>query len=132
MAQTTRALRTRIPKRGLGLGNAVRRLRELRGIGQEALAERSDLSQGYLSQIESGNWTRVTEDILGRLAAALGVEPWVILAQSAGLKIDEVERFTDDERRWLDVYRALDPEQRETVLKVATVMRRPLPRRGGR
>lgn len=131
MPQATRTMRTRMPKRGLGLGSAVRRLRELHGIGQEALAERSGLSQGYLSQIESGAWTRVTEDILGRIATALGVEPWMILAQSAGLKLDQVERFTEDERRWLDVYRALDPEQRETILKVATVMRRPAARRPG-
>src|SRR4051812_868866 len=131
MTQEARAARARIPKRGLGLGSAVRRLRELHGVGQEILAERSGLSQGYLSQIESGSWTAVTEDVLGRIASALGVEPWVILAQAAGLKLDQVERFTEDERRWLDVYRALDPEQRETVLKVAMVMRRPLPRKRG-
>jgi len=132
MNQPARAVRTRIPKRGLGLGSAVRRIRELHGIGQETLADRSGLSQGYLSQIESGAWTRITEDILGRIATALGVEPWVILAQAAGLKLDDVERFSEDERRWLDVYRALDPEQRETVLKVAMVMRRPSPRKPGK
>ena len=129
MAQPARAARKRIPKRGLGLGGALRRIRELHGIGQEALAERSGLSQGYLSQIESGAWTSVTEDALGRLATALGVEPWVILAQAAGLKLDQVERFTEEERIWLDAYRALNPEQRETILKVATVMRMPTPRR---
>ena len=129
MTQVARAARGRIPKRGLGFGSAVRRIRELHGIGQEALAERSGLSQGYLSQIESGAWTAVTEDVLGRIAGALGVEPWVILAQAAGLKLDQVERFSEDERRWLDAYRALDPEQRETILKVAMVMRRPSPRK---
>jgi transcriptional regulator with XRE-family HTH domain len=106
----------------------VRRIRELHGIGQEVLAKKSGLSQGYLSQIESGSWTAVTEDALGRIAVALGVEPWVILAQAAGLKLDDMERFTDDERIWLDAFRALDPEQRETILKVAMVMRRPTPR----
>jgi len=129
MARAARPARARIPKRGLGLGSAVRRIRELHGVGQEALAERSGLSQGYLSQIESGSWTAVTEDALGRIAAALGVEPWVILAQAAGLKLDDVERFTEDERIWLDAFRALDPEQRETILRVAAVMRRPSPRR---
>jgi transcriptional regulator with XRE-family HTH domain len=129
MAQGARAARARVPKRGLGLGGAVRRIRELHGIGQEVLAERSGLSQGYLSQIESGSWTTMTEDALGRIATALGVEPWVILAQAAGLKLDQVERFTEDERVWLDAYRALDPEQRETILKVAMVMRRPALRR---
>jgi len=129
MTQRARAARWGIPKRGLGLGSAVRRTRQLRGIGQEVLAERSGLSQGYLSQIESGMWTGITEDVMGRIAKALGVEPWVILAQAAGLKLDQVERFSDDERRWLDAFRALDPEQRETVLKVAMVMRRPSPQR---
>ena len=131
MAQAPRAARGRIPKRGLGLGGAVRRIRELHGIGQEALAERSGLSQGYLSQIESGAWTAITEDALGRIAASLGVEPWMLLAQAAGLKLDDLERFTEDERVWLDTYRALDPEQRETILKVAMVMRRPAPRKRG-
>jgi transcriptional regulator with XRE-family HTH domain len=110
----------------------VRRIRELHGIGQEVLAERSGLSQGYLSQIESGSWTAVTDDALGRIAVALGVEPWVILAQAAGLKLDDVERFTDQERVWLDAFRALDAEQRETILRVAAVMKRPSPRRRSR
>jgi len=132
MARAAHSAHARIPKRGLGLGAAVRRIRELHGIGQELLAERSGLSQGYLSQIESGSWTAVTDDALGRIAAALGVEPWVILAQAAGLKLDEIERFTDEERVWLDAFRALDPEQRETILRVATVMRRASPRRRSR
>jgi len=74
----------------------------------------------------------VAEDALGRIAAALGVEPWGLLAQAAGLKLDEIERFTDDERVSLDAFRALDAEQRETILRVATVMRRPSPRRRSR
>jgi transcriptional regulator with XRE-family HTH domain len=129
MPQGARAARGRVPKRGLGLGSAIRRIRELHGIGQEVLSERSGLSQGYLSQIESGSWTAVTEDVLGRIAKALGVEPWTILAQATGLRVDQVERFTEDERKWLDMYRALDPEQRETILSVARVMRRPVARR---
>lgn len=129
MVAPARVGRGRIPKRGLGFGSAVRRLRELRGIGQDKFAERCGVSQGYLSQIESGAWTAVTEDILGRIGNALGIEPWLILAQAAGLKLDQIERFSEDERVWLDTYRALDPEQRETILKVATVMRRPLPRK---
>jgi transcriptional regulator with XRE-family HTH domain len=131
MAQAARAARGRLPKRGLGLGSAVRRIRESRGIGQEVLSERSGLSQGYLSQIESGAWTAITEEVLGRIAKALSVEPWVILAQAAGLRVEQVEPFTEGERKWLDVYRALDPEQRETILNVARVMRRPASRRRG-
>ena len=82
-----------------------------------------------MSQIESGSWTALTEEALGKIATALGVEPWVILDQAGGLKLDEVERFTEDERVWPDAYRALDPEQQETILRVATVMKRPPPRK---
>ena len=131
MAQGARAARGRMPKRGLGLGSAVRRIRELHGVGQEVLSARSGLSQGYLSQIESGAWTAITEEVLGRIAKGLGVEPWVILAQAVGLRVDEVEPFTEGERKWLDVYRALDAEQRETILNVARVMRRPASRKRG-
>jgi transcriptional regulator with XRE-family HTH domain len=131
MAHGARAARGRMPKRGLGLGSAVRRIRELHGVGQEVLSARSGLSQGYLSQIESGAWTAVTEEVLGRIAKALGVEPWVILAQAVGLRVDEVEPFTEGERKWLDIYRALDAEQRETILNVARVMRRPASRKRG-
>jgi transcriptional regulator with XRE-family HTH domain len=131
MARAARALRGRPPKRGLGLGGAIRRFREMHGIGQVALAERIGITQGYLSQIEGGRDIAVTEETLGRIAAALGVESWVLLAQAAGLQLDQVERFTEDERVWLDVYRALDSEQRETLLKLAKVMARPVARKRG-
>jgi transcriptional regulator with XRE-family HTH domain len=103
----------------------------MHGIGQVALAERIGITQGYLSQIEGGRDIAVTEETLGRIAAALGVESWVLLAQAAGLQLDQVERFTEDERVWLDVYRALDSEQRETLLKLAKVMARPVARKRG-
>lgn len=125
MDQKGRVLRAKIPKIGLGLGSAVRRLRQLHGMGQETLAETSGLSQSYLSQIESGAWTAVSEETLGQIAAALGVEPWVILAKAAGLRLDQVERLSEEERVWLDVFRLLKPEQRKSLLEVAIVMKKP-------
>ena len=52
-------------------------------------------------------------------------------SQCRSLKLNDIERLTDDECIWLDAFRALDAEQRETVLRVAAVMRRPSPRRRG-
>jgi transcriptional regulator with XRE-family HTH domain len=92
--------------------------------------QKAGLRQGYLSLIEGGSQVAVSEDALGRIAAALGIEPWVILAQAACLKLDQVELFTEDERIWLDTYRALGSEQRDVVLQVATVMRGPQPQEG--
>jgi hypothetical protein len=71
----------------------------------------------------------VTEDTLARIAAALRVESWMILAQAAGLKLEEVERFGEEERAWQDIFRALDPEQREIIKKVALAMRKPTSRK---
>ena len=129
MVRQSRAAPARIPKRGLGFCGAVRRFRELHGIGQDGLAQKAGMSQGYLSLIESGAFTGVTEDTVARIARVFGVEPWMLLAQAAGLKLEEVERFTEDERIWLDTYRALNAEQREVLLQLATVMRRPPPRK---
>ncbi|MEO8626821.1 MAG: helix-turn-helix transcriptional regulator [Betaproteobacteria bacterium] len=106
----------------------MRRIREARGIGQEALAESTGITQGHLSKLEAGTET-VNDETLGRIAAALGVEYWVILAQAAGLKLEEVERFTEEERIWLDAFRALEPSKRATILNVAEAMRGPAPRK---
>jgi transcriptional regulator with XRE-family HTH domain len=55
------------------VGRNVKRLRELRGITQEQLADRSGFSQQYISGLENGrrNPTVVT---LYELAQALGAE----------------------------------------------------------
>jgi transcriptional regulator with XRE-family HTH domain len=98
-------------------------------MGQDALAQKTGLTQGYISLIESGEFDGATEDAIGRIAAALDVEPWVLLAQAHGLLIREVEPFGDGERNVLDAFRELDDEQREVVLKVAAMMKRPPPRR---
>lgn len=51
----------------------VRVFREYRGMRSGELAEKADISQGYLSEIEAGKKTGSVA-VLTRLAAALGVE----------------------------------------------------------
>ena len=53
--------------------NRVRVWREYRGLTQQALADQSEISKPYLSQIESGKRTG-TAAVLGRLAAALNLD----------------------------------------------------------
>ena len=55
-------------------GGNVRKLRLERGWSQEELSARSDLSQTYVSQLESAQ-RAVTIDIIDQLARALGVPP---------------------------------------------------------
>lgn len=60
------------------LGANVRHRREERGWSQEKLAETANMSQQYLSGIEGGK-RRVTVDLIGDLADALGVQPSQLL-----------------------------------------------------
>src|SRR5712692_3016660 len=100
MAQGARAARAQIPKRGLGLGRAIRRIRELHGIGQEVLAEPSGPWLGYLAPIESGSRPTVPEEPFPGIGTGSSLKPWRILAQAAGFKPAPVERFTEDARVW--------------------------------
>jgi transcriptional regulator with XRE-family HTH domain len=55
------------------LGIAVRRLREGRRLTQVELAQRAQVSQGYLAALESGLKTNPSLSTLTKLATALGV-----------------------------------------------------------
>ncbi len=57
----------------------MRRQRQVLGLSQEALAERSGLNRGYLSSIEN-RARNVSVDNICILAAALGVTPAELLS----------------------------------------------------
>ena len=98
MARAACSARSRIPKRGLGLGAAVRRIREMHGIGQEVLAERSGLSQGYLSQIESGARPHLTNTTRLLLAKFFKVHPGYLVDDPEGYQAELMSdaRNTED------------------------------------
>ena len=56
----------------------LRRLRHQKGFSQDDLAYEADVSRSYLSQLEKGAFYASLK-IVGRLAAALGVEPAELL-----------------------------------------------------
>jgi len=56
------------------VGRNIRRLRDERGIAQDALAHDADLHVTYLSGIENGR-RNITLVVLQRLADSLGVPP---------------------------------------------------------
>lgn len=57
------------------LGGRIRQVRKARGVTQEALAERIDMSPQYLSRIEGGHQSP-SVDTLAKLAESLEVEVW--------------------------------------------------------
>lgn len=54
-------------------GKNLRRLREQRGLSQNALARRASVSQGFLHDLESGRRVRATTDTALAFARALDV-----------------------------------------------------------
>ena len=64
------------------LGTNVRRLREAKGWSQEDLAENANLHRTYVSGIERGV-RNPSLTIVFKLAAALGVEPGILVNRKA-------------------------------------------------
>ena len=58
-----------------GLGPTMEKLMTETGLTYRALAERTDLSAGYLNHIVHGNRPVPSNDVLVRLAEAFGVKP---------------------------------------------------------
>jgi transcriptional regulator with XRE-family HTH domain len=56
-------------------GSRIKSLRAYSGLNQEALAERMDISQNYISSLERGKGNP-TFDMIVKLAQALKVEMW--------------------------------------------------------
>lgn len=57
------------------IGNRIKELRKKKGLSQEELSEKADITPNYLSRIERGT-ENPTMDMFIRLADALGVEMW--------------------------------------------------------
>jgi transcriptional regulator with XRE-family HTH domain len=59
----------------------LRRLRNAKGVSQDELAYRANVSRSYLSQLEKGTFY-ASLNVVGRLSEALGVEPAELLKMS--------------------------------------------------
>jgi transcriptional regulator with XRE-family HTH domain len=75
------------------LGEAVRMLRNEKGLSQEKLAERAELHPTYVGAVERGE-RNLTVVSLHRIASALGVNPSVL-----ALRAEVLRRTTGREKR---------------------------------
>lgn len=66
----------------------LRRLRNAKGLSQEALAYEADIDRAYLSRLERGA-SYVGLEIIGKLADVLEVQPMEFLRPMKGLKRTE-------------------------------------------
>lgn len=101
------------------VGEQVRRVRKLRGMTQEQLAEQSGLSFSYISDVERGT-RNISLESLGKIIKALGVKPVQLFEE-----IDEITKYADNQ----DIHNKIDElntllserhiEDVDFVLKVA-------------
>lgn len=64
------------------IGERIKRARKSRGMTQDALAEKLNVSIGYVSQVERGI-TKISLDLLGAIASVLSEEVANFIAESA-------------------------------------------------
>ncbi len=93
----------------VALGDKLKELRLQRGLTQEELEERSSVSQGTISGLESGRQERTSYENMRKLADALEVSVNVFL-RAAGLMDEEPSQtfeLSEDERRALELGRQM-------------------------
>lgn len=85
--------------------------REYAGLTQQELAQRSDLKQQQVSQLETGEIKSTSK--INRIALACKVNPFW-LSDEIGDMVDET-RLTEEEKIHLALHRAASPKTRQTV-----------------
>ena len=77
------------------LGATIQRLLDETGLTYRALAAKTGLSAGYLNHVVHGNRPVPSNDILERLADALGVEPAHFVEYRLRVITEKLERMPD-------------------------------------
>ena len=77
------------------LGPTIQRLMEETGVTYRALAAKSGLSAGYLNHVVHGNRPVPSNEIIERLASALGVEPPHFVEYRLRVITEKLERMPD-------------------------------------
>lgn len=76
------------------LGARIRRERQTRGITQERLAEKADISLNFMSLIENGR--NMSVETLVKIAIALGVSVDYLLSDTIELQTDTIIKQIDN------------------------------------
>src|SRR3989337_2853755 len=77
------------------LGPTIEKLMAETGVTYRALADKTDLSAGYLNHIVHGNRPVPSNDVLGRIAKALGVKPEHFREVRIRVITDKLEKLPD-------------------------------------
>ena len=93
------------------IGERIKRARKSIGITQEALAERLNVSIGYVSQVERGI-TKISLDLLGAISTILNCDIATLVSESSLNSTDYMES------ELIDKIRKLDSKKRKFILEI--------------
>jgi len=93
------------------IGARIKQARKTQGMTQEALAERLDVTVGYVSQFERGI-TKISLDLLGSISAVLDCDVAELVSETA----TRSERYMENE--FLDEIRLLDTKKKKFLLRM--------------
>ena len=90
------------------IGERIKRTRKAKGMTQEVLAERLNVSIGYVSQVERGI-TKISLDLLGAVSAILGCDVAFLISESAvnsneyieSELLSEIEKLDNKKRKYI-------------------------------
>ena len=98
------------------IGGRIKRARKICNMTQEALAEKLDVSIGYVSQVERGI-TKISLDLLGAVSTILHCDVATLVTGSAM----DFDSYMETEL--LEEIHTLSKEQRRFLLKMILAMR---------
>ena len=93
------------------IGERIKRARKMKGFTQETVAEKLDVSIGYISQVERGI-TKISLDFLGAMSLVLDCDIANFISESA---VNSNE-YLDSEL--IDEFKKLDSKKKKFILKV--------------
>jgi len=93
------------------IGARVKRARKARGITQEVLAERLNVSIGYVSQVERGI-TKISLDLLGAISTVLECDVASLISETA------IHSDIYMESELIREIRNLDERKRQYIMRV--------------
>ena len=93
------------------IGERIKRTRKAKGMTQEVLAERLNVSIGYVSQVERGI-TKISLDLLGAVSAILECDVAFLISESAVNSNEYIES------ELLSEIKKLDNKKRKYILEV--------------
>lgn len=93
------------------IGERIKRRRKSRGMTQELLAERLNVSIGYVSQVERGI-TKISLELLGAISSILECDIAELISES----VPSQNKYMDTE--FTEAFNRLDDRRRKYILTV--------------